>query len=76
MPASSDTVQLYLVDLADATIRREGVVLRVARSKTDQAGAGWLLGVNRGSAGRLVRWWRWSGGFWSVAGGLVLSSRS
>jgi integrase len=41
----SDLVRL---DLADVSIRREGLVLRVARSKTDQAGAGWLLGVHRG----------------------------
>jgi integrase len=39
---------LMRLDLADVSIEREGVVLRIARSKTDQAGAGWLLGVNRG----------------------------
>ena len=41
----SDLVRL---DLADVSIKREGLVLQVARSKTDQAGAGWLLGVHRG----------------------------
>jgi integrase len=41
----SDLVRL---DLADVSIKREGLVLRISRSKTDQAGAGRLLGVHRG----------------------------
>jgi integrase len=36
------------LDLADVTFKREGLVLRIARGKTDQAGAGSLLGVHRG----------------------------
>lgn len=40
--------ELAALDLADVEIRREGLVLRIARSKGDQAGAGRLLGVHRG----------------------------
>jgi integrase len=41
----SDLVGL---DLADVTVKREGLVLRIPRSKTDQSGAGRVLGVHRG----------------------------
>jgi integrase len=42
----SDLVRL---DLADVSFRREGFVLSISRSKTDQSGAGRLLGIPRGS---------------------------
>jgi integrase len=41
----SDLVRL---DLADVTVKREGLVLRIRRSKSDQVGAGLVLGINRG----------------------------
>jgi integrase len=41
----SDLVRL---DLADVSVKREGLVLRIWRSKADQAGAGRVLGVHRG----------------------------
>lgn len=40
--------ELAALDLADVERRPEGVVLRIARSKTDQNGAGRRLGVFRG----------------------------
>jgi len=39
---------LVALDLADVTIKREGLVLRISRSKTDQRGAGLLLDIFRG----------------------------
>jgi integrase len=41
----SDLVRL---NLADVSFKREGLVLRIARGKTDQVGAGLVLGVHRG----------------------------
>jgi integrase len=40
--------ELAGLDLADVSIEREGLVLRVRRSKADQMGAGRMLGVHRG----------------------------
>jgi integrase len=40
--------ELAALQLSDVTVQREGVVLHVARSKTDQEGAGRVLGVHRG----------------------------
>ena len=40
--------ELAGLDLADVKVRPEGLVVRVVRSKTDQNGAGRLVGVHRG----------------------------
>jgi integrase len=40
--------ELASLDLVDVGFHREGLVLRIGRSKTDQAGAGRLVGVQRG----------------------------
>jgi integrase len=39
---------LVALDLADVEIRPEGLAINVPRSKTDQEGKGWQVGVNRG----------------------------
>lgn len=55
--------ELVALDVADVTIERRGVLVRIRRSKGDQLGAGELRGIARGTppfcaADALTRWLR------------------